>query len=178
MAELDTGLQTEYTKKESAEIKAELEKAYSDEDIFWCRRSKVNWSSEGDPNTSYFHGLFNRSGVWCEKDREVESIITDYFGELFQTSNPEMAVMDEVIAQIDPRISSDVASQLSLPFTLDEVFSALSHMAPLKSPGPDGLPAIFFEKYWNILCSNIVTCILDFLNCIIFRMLLIIRILC
>lgn len=108
----------------------------------------------------------------------MESIITYYFGELFQTSNPEMAVMDEVIAQMDPQISSDVASQLSLPFTLDEVFSALSHTAPLKSPGPDGLPAILFQKYWNILCSNIVTCSLDFLNCIIFCMLLIIRILC
>lgn len=116
--------------------------------------------------------------MWCEKDREVESIITDYFGELFQTSNHEMAVMDEVIAMMDPRISSDVASQLSLPFTLDEVFSVLSHMAPPKSPRPDGLPAIFFQKYWNIPCSNIVTRILDFLSCIIFRMLLIIRILC
>lgn len=174
---LQMGPQNESIKIESANIRAELEKAYTDDDIFWRQRSKVTWAREGDRNTSYFHtaatarktkntihGLFNGSGDWCEKDGEVEAIITDYFGELFQSSNPAMTVIDEVVKHVDTRVSSDMASQLSLPFTPDEVLTALSQMALLKSPGPDGLPAIFFQKYWNILGSDITTCILDFLN--------------
>lgn len=65
------------------------------------------WAREGAPNTSYFHsaatarksnntirGLINSVGVWCEEDEEIESIITDYFSELFQSSNLDMAIID------------------------------------------------------------------------------------
>lgn len=37
-------------------------------------------------------------------------------------------------------------------------------MSPLKSPGPDGFPAVFFHKYWHIIGSDISSCVLDFLN--------------
>lgn len=55
-------------------------------------RSKVTWAREGDRNPSFFHsvatarkssntinGLLNSAGVWCEEDKEIEAIITDYF---------------------------------------------------------------------------------------------------
>lgn len=32
-------------------------------------------------------------------------------------------------------------------YTVDKVVSNLQQMHPLKSSGPDGLPAIFFQKY-------------------------------
>lgn len=37
-------------------------------------------------------------------------------------------------------------------------------MSTLKSLGPDGLLVLFFHKYWHILGSDIITCVLDFLN--------------
>lgn len=37
-------------------------------------------------------------------------------------------------------------------------------MAPLKSPGPDGLSAILFQKYWHVIGADIITCVLDFIN--------------
>lgn len=36
-------------------------------------------------------------------------------------------------------------------------------MAPLKSPGPNGLPITFFQKYWHVLGYDILTW-LNFLN--------------
>lgn len=73
-------------------------------------------------------------------------------------------MINEVLDSVSTRVTSDMNSQLSLPFTPKEVISALSQMAPLKSPGPDGLLVIFFHKYCHLLGSNIITCVLDFLN--------------
>lgn len=50
------------------------------------------------------------------------------------------------------------------PYIPGEVTTALFQMAPLKSPGPNGFPAIFFKKDWNIRGTDIISCILDFLN--------------
>lgn len=53
---------------------------------------------------------------------------------------------------------------LTTPYTMAEVTHALSHMSPLKSPGPDRFPVVFFHKYWHILGATVSSCILDFLN--------------
>lgn len=53
LSDLAMGEQTEQTRKEGEELRAELEKVYSDEDIFWRQRSKISWAREGDRNTSF-----------------------------------------------------------------------------------------------------------------------------
>lgn len=47
--------QTEQVRLEGMALREELEKVYTDEDIFWRQRSKVHWARDGDRNTSYFH---------------------------------------------------------------------------------------------------------------------------
>lgn len=37
-------------------------------------------------------------------------------------------------------------------------------MNPLKAPGPDGLPSLFFQKYWHIVGSDVRSVVLDMLN--------------
>ncbi|KAK4388291.1 hypothetical protein Sango_2435700 [Sesamum angolense] len=39
------------------------------------------------------------------------------------------------------------------PYSEVEVLQAISHMSPYKSPGPDGLPPIFFHKFWHLIES-------------------------
>ena len=36
-------------------------------------------------------------------------------------------------------------------FTRSEVEAALKQIHPTKAPGPDGMFAIFFQKYWNVV---------------------------
>lgn len=45
-----------------------------------------------------------------------------------------------------------------------EVLDAISFMSPLKSPGPDGYPALFYQKYWPILGNSVTACVLNMLN--------------
>ncbi|GLT29941.1 hypothetical protein SLA2020_047710 [Shorea laevis] len=42
------------------------------------------------------------------------------------------------------------------PASLDEVKQALFSMKGLKSPGPDGLQAIFFQKYWTTVSRTLL----------------------
>ena len=59
--------------------------------------------------------------------------------------------------------------ELQQPFTEEEITTTLSHMCPTKAPRPDGLPAVFFQKHWEIVCEGVITTCLHVLNkkCII-----------
>lgn len=54
--------------------------------------------------------------------------------------------------------------QLLRTFTKSKAEEALFHMVPLKYPGPDGLGAIFFQTYLNLLRDNVCAAVLNFLN--------------
>ncbi|KAL0302585.1 UNVERIFIED_CONTAM: putative mitochondrial protein [Sesamum angustifolium] len=55
-------------------------------------------------------------------------------------------------------------AELMKPYTVEEITSAISHMASLKSLGPDGMPPIFFQKYWHIIKFDVINCVLNILN--------------
>lgn len=48
---------------------------------------------------------------------------------------------------IDIWVTDEMRGLLSKPFTKDDVLCALSSMHPGKSPGPDGLPVLFYNKF-------------------------------
>ena len=45
---------------------------------------------------------------------------------------------------------------LVAPYTQEEVKTTLFQMAPTKAPGPDGFPAQFYQRHWDI-CGEEVT---------------------
>lgn len=61
-----------------------------------------------------------------------------------------------------PVVTPAMNLQLSTPFTAAEVTQDLSQMSTLKSLGPNGLPPVFFHKYWHIIGADISTCVLNF----------------
>jgi hypothetical protein len=61
------------------------------------------------------------------------------------TSNP--ALVEPVVENIVPSVTAEMNSRLISEFTADEVVQALKQMAPLKAPGPDGLPPVFYQRY-------------------------------
>ncbi|TXG66304.1 hypothetical protein EZV62_007579 [Acer yangbiense] len=49
-------------------------------------------------------------------------------------------------------------------FSAEEVVVAIKQMDPLKAPGPDGLPVLFFHKFWDVVGGNVTSVVLDVLN--------------
>lgn len=55
-------------------------------------------------------------------------------------------------------------NELSKEFTREENYHALNQMHPTKASRPDGMPPIFFQKYWSIVENSIVETVLHTLN--------------
>ena len=54
--------------------------------------------------------------------------------------------------------------ELTRSFTKEEVLTALKQLHPTKSPDPDGMSALFFQKYWSIVGNNVTNLVLNVLN--------------
>lgn len=85
-----------------------------------------------------------------------------YFKSIFTTASP--LGMEESMTDIRGQVTDDMNSLLLREFTADEVDYALSQMPPLKSPGPDGFSACFYQKHWAVVGREVRAAVLSFLN--------------
>ncbi|KAK2646520.1 hypothetical protein Ddye_021715 [Dipteronia dyeriana] len=53
---------------------------------------------------------------------------------------------------------------LDAKFTGEEVMKAVFNMGPLKAPGKDGLPVIFYQKFWRVVGQKVTAACLQCLN--------------
>ena len=107
-------------------------------------------------------GLLDNDGVWQIEEDKLEEIAIGYFGDLFSTSNP--VDFSDLLLAVQPKVTHAMNEWLVRPFVESEVNVALKQMYPLKAPGPNGMPPLFFQHFWST-CGVVVTkTVLDFLN--------------
>jgi hypothetical protein len=145
------------------------------DELIWRQQSRVSWLQEGDRNTKFFHACASQrkrtntiNGLKYDNDllhtepAEIERIAIEYFAGLFTSSQPH--AIDEVVQEADWVVMQGMNDRLMSPFTHEEVRKALFQMHPSKAPGPDGMSALFFQKYWHVIGTDISIAVLDFLN--------------
>ena len=96
------------------------------------------------------------------RDENILTMIVDYYQKLFTTSNP--TDLEEVVQYTKTVVIDDMNCMLTSEFTKAEVEVALKQMAPLKALGPNGMPPIFFQHYWDNISDDVVKVVLSFLN--------------
>ena len=97
-----------------------------------------------------------------EKLEEVVGVASAYFDNLFQAGTKDQ--MEECLNAVQSKVTDDMQEFLSSEFTAEEVKVALFQMGPTKAPGPDGMNALFYQKFWHVVGNNVVLAVLDFLN--------------
>jgi len=100
--------------------------------------------------------------VLCIGEAKVTGLLVSYYKQLFTSSQPTYF---ETVLQAVPRVvTTEMNSALIGEFTRAEVDMALKQMAPLKAPGPDGMPPIFYQHFWNHIGSDMSQAVLSCLN--------------
>ena len=157
------------------EILLQLELLLEQEEIIWVQRARANWLKHGDRNTSFFHqyasaqrrrnlvkGLVDDQGLRHEDIGEMNVMVRYYFANLFTSEVQE--VDHGVLEDVNSRVTSDMNKILLAPFLREEVKKALFSIGDLKAPGPDGLHAIFFKQFWNMLGDELIDEVLHAVN--------------
>ena len=137
--------------KEINKIRKEINELLDCEEVMWQQRSKVQWMGLGDCNTKYFLSkafgrkkkstitrLLDDMGVWREA-------AVSYFERLYTTSHPNK--IQEVIDTMESKVFVEMNQNLIMQFTREEVEAALRQMHQIKSPSPDGMSAVFYQKF-------------------------------
>ncbi|KAL9674665.1 hypothetical protein QQ045_002863 [Rhodiola kirilowii] len=94
--------------------------------------------------------------IWPPEQSKIVNIATDYFENIFQSSLSGSNLWEEELDCIRPVISEDMNEMLLEDISDVEVRRAVFSMNPLKAPGLDGFPALFYQKNWNKISRYII----------------------
>jgi len=169
------GPMTDENLAEQKELLLRIELILEQEEIYWVQRARANWLKHGDRNSNFFQNyatqrkrrnnikyLIDDNRVKHEDWDTMKLLVQNYFMNLFCSE----------VAQVDPAVLGDVASKVTgsmnqdllAPYTREEVKKALFSIGDLKAPGPDGLHAIFYKRFWDMLGEELEDEVLAVVN--------------
>ena len=140
-------------------LEEKLVKLYEVEEIYWQKRGGEKWILQGDSNSSFFHkcangrkrkkaifSLEDRDKVLTEKE-ELKKHITDYYKNLFGREEEINMHLDENFWEQSQRMSEEGNTDLTKPFTLEELDAAVKDMKNSTAPGPDRFSIEFLRSF-------------------------------
>lgn len=149
----------------------ELHNILNQEEKYWHQKSKLNWLTQGERNTRYFHvtatsrkrrntvcALKNESGEWVEDPAALQTLVTEFYKKLY-TGEP--GACDTEYTYHLPKLSQAKVDILNRPVTEVEIVHAVNQMGANKSPGPDGFSPIFFQQNWDIVGQSVIRFVLE-----------------
>ncbi|KAG7556816.1 Zinc knuckle CX2CX4HX4C [Arabidopsis suecica] len=149
-------------------LKEQLGIAFHEEESFWRQKSSEKWLLDGDKNTEFFHAavkskrvrnalnvLLDDNGIEHSLNREKGQLASRFFEKLFQSSNP--CNVNDYLGDLQPRVSVSMNSELTKEVTEQEIYRAVFSINSESAPGPDGFTALFFQKYWSLVKTQVIS---------------------
>jgi hypothetical protein len=139
-------------------LRYKLERLQDQQNIYWKQRAHNTWLLKADQNTSFFHAFASkrRSKNYVTKlvddygnvvaGEQLKSFIANQYQNLFMSH--AYSSFDEVLNCVNPRVTWEMNEAPLQPFTGEEIWNSLESIGDLKAPGADGMPSIFYKKFW------------------------------
>lgn len=141
-------------------LKHELMEANREEESFWSQRSKDKWLRCGDSNSKKFHEsvkmdrgrnnvyvLEDKNGMEYRSKNSKGEIASSYFQDLFSSSNPND--FRSIFHDFTPRVTDQMNCDLLSSVIYEEIRDAVFSIRKSSAPGPDGMNALFFQRFWG-----------------------------
>ena len=161
--------------EEELELKWKLCEAYREEELFWKQKSRTIWLREGDRNTKFFHAkikqrrarnritkLMDSLGNWVESEEGIEALASEYFANLFATSNPSDC--EEAFRFTTAKVTQEMNMRLIREPSEVEIKEAVFAIHPEKAQGPDGMTSLFYQRFWKLIGPDIVRMVKNFFS--------------
>lgn len=145
---------------------SEYNNILAQEELLWFQKSRSRWIVMGERNTRYFHLstiikrwkskiniLKDNNGNWVDDPHTIKDLVQSYFRNLFRNQDNTPGVYQVINPHSTLSIEDNV--NLCMPITNAEIWNMAKSIPAYKAPGPDGLQAIFYHKYWNIIGADI-----------------------
>ncbi|XP_013623801.1 PREDICTED: uncharacterized protein LOC106329670 [Brassica oleracea var. oleracea] len=147
-------------------VQKDLLLAYKEEESHWRQKRRDKWLVFGDKSSKFFHGSVKtrRSKNYISKLKDKHNqeqrsegakaeVAIEYFSELFKTSNPRS--YDPAFESFPPKVTTSMNRLLTKSVSKEEVKEAIFSIKGDSAPGPDGMTGTFFQKYWDIIGTQI-----------------------
>jgi hypothetical protein len=121
---------------------------------------------DGDRNSRFFHlssiicrkknsieAIKGENEEWIVKLSEIREFVVGKFQHLFTEEVIEFP--EDLENLISPVISEEQNSSLNQIPTPQEIKEVLFQMQSLKASGPDGLPPLFYKKFWPVVGKSV-----------------------
>lgn len=93
-------------------------------------------------------------GIWHSDRNEVGNLLVDHFKHLYTSSQPTLT--PQLSSLFSPMVcTGNNFSLCKIPDVL-EILSAVKQLGPAKAPGPDGITAAFYQRYWTTVGSLVI----------------------
>ncbi|GJU35720.1 RNA-directed DNA polymerase, eukaryota, reverse transcriptase zinc-binding domain protein, partial [Tanacetum coccineum] len=147
--------------------------ALKDEELFLRQKSKIEWLSEGDSNSKYFHnvvkGRINRGRISVVEDMcgiphfglSVGDQFVNHFQSVLGQSSKVLPIYN-TDTLFSKKLSEGDALYMIRDVSDDEVKRALFDIDNNKAPGPDGYSSQFFKVSWDVVGKEFCKAVKEF----------------
>lgn len=165
-------------REELHRAKAELLSRLKEREEFLRQKSRMRWLTDGDSNSAFFHatirgrnarhGIYKIAGPdgeWITEPSLIAGEAIRFFSSIFAAE----IIPDQEEAQshfldfIPSLISPEDNASLLAPITLSELQGVVFGLSSDSAPGPDGFSGRFFTKFWDLISSELLDAVTDFL---------------